>query len=161
MIIVGIRKYKDRKKYPGGSIKVIAKSWCIRVWSSFSEIWMLCNPISLLFVIFFCKDLDISVTVYAWGHHFPLQNEGQLELLLWCSTQSDYLHSGYLVHTQTFLPKVGMTSSQHHLVTYQWCGGFWMMTCTSQLHQGWRYKRMNARGKGFPEILGVELIGLN
>ena len=25
--------------------------------------------------------------------------------------------------------------------------GFWMMTCMSQLHQGWGYKRMNAWGK--------------
>ena len=41
--------------------------------------------------------------------------------------------------------------------------GFWMMTFTSQLHQGWGYKRMDVQGEGIPgyEILGVELIGLN
>ena len=30
--------------------------------------------------------------------------------------------------------------------------GFWMMTFTSQSLQGWGYKRINAKGKGFPVL---------
>ena len=37
------------------------------------------------------------------------------------------------------------------------------MTFLSQLHQGWGYKRMNAREGRVPssEVIGVDLIGLN
>ena len=54
----------------------------------------------------------------------PLHDEGQSECLLWHSTQSDYLHSGDQAHVQTFLPKVDMTSSEHCMMRYQWCGAF-------------------------------------
>ena len=43
----------------------------------------------------------------------------QIEWLLWHPAQSDYLHSGDQVHVQTFLPKVDMTSSEDHVMTYQ------------------------------------------
>ena len=36
-----------------------------------------------------------SITVCAWGNHFPLHNEGQLEHLLQHSAQSTYLCYGY------------------------------------------------------------------
>ena len=45
------------KKYSGVSIKAIAKSWGILVQISFLEIWLFCNPITLLFVIFSAKIL--------------------------------------------------------------------------------------------------------
>ena len=82
-----------------------------------------------------------------WDCHFSLQNEGWLEHPLWCSAQSDYLCSGYQVHAHTFLPKVGMTSLKHCLVTYQWCGGLgWWHSCHNCIRvrgikgwiQGWR-----------------------
>ena len=66
----------------------------------------------------------ISVTVWTWSHHFPLQNGGWLEYSLQHLAQSDYLYSGGQAHAQTFPPKVDMTSSEHHVGTYWWCGAF-------------------------------------
>ena len=43
------------------------------------------------------------------------------------SAQSDYLCSSGQVHAQTFLPKVSMMSSEHHLMMHWWHGvfGWW------------------------------------
>ena len=99
-----------------------------------------------------CKSIHICVTVCTRNHHFPLQNEGQLEHSLKCSTQSNYLCSGDQVHAQTFPPKVDMTSLEHHLMMYWWCGifGWWHLHHSYISVEG--YKRTNARGEWFPVL---------
>ena len=84
----------------------------------------------------------------AWSHHFPHWNEGQLKCLLRCSAQSDYLCSGNQAHAQTFLPKVDMMSSEHHLVMYQWCGAFGWWHLHHNCIRGGGIKGWMHRGRG-------------
>ena len=61
--------------------------------------------------------LAVYMSQYAPGTaNSLLQVDGQLEHSLWYSPQSDCLHSDDQKHAQTFLPKVIMTSLEHHLV---------------------------------------------
>ena len=64
-IIVRIRIFKDRRNVLECPSKLLPNPDVFRVWISFSEIWLYCNTITLLFVIFFYKDLE-SKAHYKW-----------------------------------------------------------------------------------------------
>ena len=80
--------------------------------------------------------------------------KGQSEHFLQHSTQSNYLCSGDQVHVQTFLPKMDMTSSEHHMMTYIWHGtfGWWHshhIYVRVQGTKGWMHR---GRGSQFWEF---------
>ena len=87
------------------------------------------------------------VTVCAWSCHFPLCDEGQLEHPLQHSAQSSCLCSGDQAHALSYQSGHDILGALYDDVVMM--RGFWMTTFMSYLHQGWGYKRMNARGRGY------------
>ena len=123
---------------------------CVCVCVSHWAVRQLLDSSAYIYIyIYIC--VCVCVTECAWGHHFPPLSWGSVRTfaLAFCSEQLPTLR--WPGACADFPAKSNrMTSSEHHLVTSQWCGGFWMLTFTSQVTSGLRGIKDECQGKGVP-----------